>query len=165
MTKRNNLIIPSIIVSVTLLIISGISLFIYYNLELRKQTLQSNQNSKNIEESDNQDDKKNESQNINENTEIILLNFKIDSKNTLDIYKIPYEAVLNNPNEACQSIIAAKNTRNHSFYMFEDSVISLEEKYDQYRKLIPYIDNNLISQNKILQIIKDLCIASGYNIN
>ena len=99
-----------------------------------------------------------------QDNELILIKYKLDVDTTEEWMEIISNAIYNHPETTCRGIIENRTTKDHSYYLFIDSLANLETKYGKYRDSIEYIYNNLYSINNLAQILKDKCEAVGYNI-
>lgn len=97
-------------------------------------------------------------------TALILINYKLAVDGMENIRDALLNAVYNNPNGVCSSIISSKNTKNHVYYMSLDSYNSIESKYGKYRSTIDYINRNLDGLKGTIQYVKNTCASYGYNI-
>lgn len=97
-----------------------------------------------------------------QNNDLIIINYKLDIQDGKGLREFLSNTAYNSPSQMCPSIISEKTTRQHAYYSVLDNIVELKSKYGQYRNSISYIDNNLVSLDATIQIIKDKCASLGY---
>lgn len=165
MNKLNKLSI-SLVILVGCIILGGF----YYANEISKRRFIENQKETELRMTDSKITKILESKAADKsvytearyNADLVLVDYKLDVQNGENARNILMNTAYNSPDQMCPSIIAEKTTRKHLYYVVLDNILKLKSKYNQYRSFISYIDIDLDGLDKIIQIIKDRCIAIGY---
>lgn len=99
------------------------------------------------------------------NDEMTVSNYKLDASKGKEMSDLLLNAVYNNPTGTCSKIVDTKDSRQHTYYLYEDFYNNLLSKYGNYRSTISYIDFNLNGLYGVIQKIKDNCQLAGYVIN
>ncbi|MBA3723395.1 MAG: hypothetical protein H0W89_00680 [Candidatus Levybacteria bacterium] len=100
----------------------------------------------------------------NEYSDTVLPKYKLEIDTIKEQSEALLQPVLNNTEVACQSIVDAKDSEQHIYYMYLQAYNNLETKYGQYRNDSNYIDNSLNSWYRILIMVKAECSHVGYKI-
>lgn len=97
-----------------------------------------------------------------EDLQLIKLNFDLEASEMNDERLLMMNAVNDNPNESCQSIIKNESTKMHIYYSVVDNYNLLVSEYDQYRDNLEEIDNSLNNILGTINFVKQECAKVDY---